>query len=132
MDKLKQIILIVFLFLTSGVFSQDKPAAIMGNWFSCEKRDFNVGDTIKLERDSCFIYYEYNGNQFHVQVVFEFENNHFSVYSQNDVISSGSWLRYWEVNNENTILIGDNQDSILEEYQMLHFADREMTLLKKK
>lgn len=76
--------------------------------------------------------YENNGNQFQIQVVFQFDDNYFYIYEKSEVIASASWFSYWEVNNENRIFIGDGQFRIIEEYQILNMNNREMTLIKKK
>lgn len=125
-------ILFFSFFLSVTGKSQDSSATISGVWFSCEKRNFYVGETISLKRDSCCINYEHNGNHFQIQVTFEFEKNYFSFYSETKILAVGSHYSYWELKNKNIIFIGHNENNIVEKYRILSLDANKLILLKMK
>ena len=125
-------ILILFLLISGFVQSQNIQSQISGEWFSCNTRVFNVGDTVFLQRDSCIINYEHNGSNFSIQVIFEFSNDHFSIYKNSGVIAGGTYFNYWNIINDSMIYIGFDENDIHEEYQILVLESNKMTLIKKK
>ncbi|MGV6861302.1 MAG: hypothetical protein ACWA41_05995 [Putridiphycobacter sp.] len=125
-------ILILFLLISGFVQSQDIQSQLSGEWFSCNKRDFNVGDTIILQRDSCIINYEHNGNNLSIQVSFEFSEDHFSIYKNSGVVAGGTNYNYWKIKNDSMIYIGFDENDIHEEYKILVLESDRMTLIKKK
>jgi len=124
-------ILIAFLFISGFVNSQDSQNPILGEWFSCEKRDFSRGDTINLQRDSCTIKYENKGTDFSIQVRFEFAKDHFSIHKNSGVLGGGSYHHYWEIIDGTTILIGFDANEIIEQYEILRMNSHNLTLLKR-
>lgn len=125
-------ILVLFLIISGFANSQQDQNSIIGEWFSCTQRDYNVGDTINLQRDSCVINYEHKAMQFKIQVSFAFAKNHFSLYKNSGVIEGGTYYRYWEIKNGTSIFIGIDENEILEQYEILSMNSYELILLKMK
>lgn len=125
-------ILILFLFISGFVKSQNVQNPIIGEWFSCDKREFNIGDTIDLQRDTCFVKYVHNGNSFSMQVSFEFAKDHFSIHKNSGVIGGGSYKHYWVIKDETTILIGFDENEINEQYEVLTMNSQKLILVKLK
>ena len=128
---MNKIFLLLFLLISLFGNSQESSGKINGEWFSCDKRDFNIGDTIYLDRDSCLVNYEHNGNEFEIQVSFEFAKNHFSIFKNSGVIAGGTYYKYWELKSENLILTGNSKNDIIEKYVILDLSPTKMVLIKK-
>lgn len=125
-------ILILFLIISGFVQAQDIRSQLSGEWYTCNKSDFYVCDTIILQRDSCIIHYEHNGNNLTILVRFEFSEDHFSIFKNSEVIGGGTYYNYWNIKNDSIIYIGFNENDIHEEYQILVLNSDKMTLIKKK
>ena len=127
MNKYKISLLLSLVFWCTSINSQIIRDSVLGDWYSCKKRNFEIGDTIALNRNECRVAYEHNGIRWEELVVFRFDSSYFSLIKSASIISSSRFNKYWDVEGSK-LLIGN--DSINQQYEIISLKKSELKIHK--